>query len=172
MNELKNIGGGVNPTGTVISYFGETAPDGYLICDGTAYDKSAYPELSEHLLSLSDITPYVVTGDETKFKVPDLQGEFLRGTGTNSHTNQGSGANVGEHQDATEIPYVAKNPATATTDIFAAASNLLAKTDYITSVDAPTGLHRGLISPRTSDSYGQIYKSRPTNTSVLYCIKY
>ena len=40
---------------------------------------------------------------QLSFGIPDLRGEFLRGTGTNSHVNGGNGAGVGEHQDATAI---------------------------------------------------------------------
>ena len=46
------------------------------------------------------VVKIILAGDGvTTFKVPNLLGEFLRGTGTNSYTNQGSGANVGVHQD-------------------------------------------------------------------------
>lgn len=31
------------PTGTIINFFGDIAPDGYLSCDGTQYLKSDYP---------------------------------------------------------------------------------------------------------------------------------
>jgi hypothetical protein len=40
----------------------------------------------------------------TTFAVPDLRGEFLRCTGTNSHANNGNGSSVGIHQNGTMIP--------------------------------------------------------------------
>ena len=167
-------GGGQNPVGTVISYFGESAPAGYLICDGTAYNKADYPTLSAHLLALTDTTPYVVSGDDTKFKVPDLRGEFLRGSGTNGHTGQGNGDDVGTHQDATEHNFTRNSLAT--------------QYAYYNTSGGPTTQY---MDPRNRDTdiasagraqvggAGQSYTdaparytARPTNTSVLYCIKY
>ena len=87
--------------GEVKAFFAETAPNGFLVCDGATYNKADYPQLANLLLSLTDHSAYEVSGDDTKFKVPDLRGEFLRGSGTNSHANQGSGGAVGEHQDGT-----------------------------------------------------------------------
>ena len=95
------IGTDGNPVGTIIHFFGETAPSGYLICNGAEYADADYPILAAQLKGLTTNTPFVGS-DSDHFKVPDLRGEFLRGTGTNGHTNQGNGANVGVHQDATQ----------------------------------------------------------------------
>jgi microcystin-dependent protein len=162
---------GGNPTGTILSFFGETAPEGYLICDGEIYDKETYPELAEHLLSLTDNTAYIVSEDETKFKVPDLRGEFLRGTGTNSHENQGSGGVVGEHQDGTEFPHLVTDAGSGTAFVYKTNSY-----EGDTNIDSEpktsigrrnlAGSHEGF-----TDRSGTI-TSRPTNTSVLYCIKF
>lgn len=35
-----------NPTGTIISYMGNHAPEGYLICDGSVYNIKDYPQLA------------------------------------------------------------------------------------------------------------------------------
>jgi hypothetical protein len=56
-------GSGLNPTGTVIMYFGAVAPDGYLAADGAAIDVQ-YVDL------------IALVGANT----PDLQGQFIRGT--------------------------------------------------------------------------------------------
>ena len=165
-----------NPVGTVISFFGDTAPDGYLSCDGTIYDKALYLELSTHLLSLSSASQYVVDGDETKFKVPDLRGEFLRGTGTNGHAESGSGAAVGVHQKATRIPHVAKQPSgnCIQTNTIATAANVgeyAADTDYSYNRKGWTVSGLGSGSYNSAGANGP-YMARPTNTSVLYCIKY
>lgn len=40
----------------------------------------------------------------TTFAVPDLRGEFLRGSGTATR-NTGRGAAVGVHQNLTQIPF-------------------------------------------------------------------
>lgn len=153
---------GFTPVGTVISYFGETAPTHFLICDGTAYNKADYPQLWTHLSSLTDTTPYVVDGDNTKFKVPDLRGEFLRGTGTNSHSGQGSGGDVGVHQDATVFPYYESNNNP---------NMIMGNYGTWDSIDAEVlNKSRAYLSATTKDDNGKGITSRPTNTSVLFCI--
>lgn len=167
---------GFTPIGTIISVFGETAPKNYLICDGTAYNKADYPELAYHLLHLTTHSQYEVDGDDTKFKVPDLRGEFLRGTGTNGHTNQGSGANVGVHQNATAFPniyYDAGSKNIATPNVKSSGYSDITSRDTSYTTDDKTGTGRytslsGTWSGSTADI--QYITSRPTNTSVLYCI--
>ncbi len=156
-----------NPVGTIINFFGESAPDGYLACDGTAYNIADYPTLAAHLLSFTDPTPYEVDGDDTKFKVPDLRGEFLRGSGTNSHTDQGSGANVGVHQDGTIIPH-AQFSTSGYMDLPSTSDAHVINPDTSTSASSRYYLQ----GTATQASMTESYTSRPTNTSILYCIKY
>ena len=80
-----------NPTGTIIAFYGDTAPTGYLACDGSTKEVSKYEDLAKFL--------GVNTQTETSFTLPNLQGEFLRGAGTNGHENQGDGSSVGQHED-------------------------------------------------------------------------
>ena len=160
---------GCVPLGTVLPYYGETAPEHFLICDGTEYLKSDYGELATHLLSLTDPTPYQGS-DSDHFKVPDLRGEFLRGKGTNGHTNQGNGGNVGEHQDATDIPNIwaansGKNLYWGTTGTTAPANQDSTHTSTKQGC-TPNGTY---FSDRSAT---QFYTSRPTNTSVTYIIAY
>lgn len=64
---IAGSGGGSSygvPVGTVISYYGTTAPDGYFICDGSPFSQTDYPQLAALLGSTL---------------VPDLRGEFIRG---------------------------------------------------------------------------------------------
>ena len=148
---------GYVPLGTVISVYAETAPQFFLACDGATYNKADYPELAELLLGITTHSQYEVEGDNTKFKVPDLRGEFVRGTGTNGHTNQGSGADVGVHQDATELYTMVSETATI----------LKYNVDSTYSVN---GSWKG--SANGSSGSQSQFTSRPTNTSVLFCIAY
>ena len=156
---------GYVPLGTLIPFYGETAPKFFLACDGSTYNKADYPELAKHLLSLTNHSQYVVDGDSTKFKVPDLRGEFIRGTGSNSHSGQGSGSvNVGVHQDATVIPITAASG----TGVCCAKSGLIANSDGTT----PNYGGRNNGTGTSNDNYASGVRIRPTNTSVLYCIAY
>lgn len=103
-----------------------------------------------------------------------MRGEFLRGTGTNSHTNQGSGAGVGEHQDGTEFPHVQawgdgyRIDWNVVSNNFA--SNNIENVDgYITGSNKVTEIRSSIVTQLTNQRLK--FSTRPTNTSVLYCIK-
>lgn len=62
------------PAGAVAHFARVTAPAGWLVCDGSAVSRSAYPAL------FSAIGVTFGAGDgATTFALPDLRGEFLRG---------------------------------------------------------------------------------------------
>jgi len=162
------------PIGTVISYMGNTAPKDYLACDGTVYNIIDYKELAEYIKAQFGSYNYFGGDGTTTFAVPDLRGEFLRGTGTNSHTNQGSGSNVGVHQDGTEIPNVHYNGTKLQMDVNTSETKLA-----VVSEDKAIKTTGGRLWAQSSTTTGsdnfevrRAYTSRPTNTSVLYCIKY
>lgn len=157
------------PVGDIISYMGVTAPANYLVCDGAEYQISDYPYLTQHFLDNFGSVNFFGGDGEATFAVPDLRGEFLRGWGQNSHNIQGSGGNVGEHQDATIIPSSLYEP--GTNHVTVSGSNFL-NADSTTS--SGTDDKRGIVSSTVINSDNAVYKfsTRPTNTSVLYCIKY
>ena len=162
------------PVGMIISYMGTTAPSGYLACDGSWYDIGDYPKLANWMMDEFNSYSYFALSGETvqsgKFKVPDLRGEFLRGTGTNSHANQGSGANVGVHQDGTKHVDILTNNnkiyvrQTTTSDVVANGDHYDGCTTWLGYTSPSTGTF--------SSAIDGMFTSRPTNTSVLYCIKY
>jgi len=167
-----------NPVGTIISFMGINAPLGYLKCDGDVYNIASYQRLANHILTQFGSVNYFGGNGTTTFAVPDLRGEFLRGTGTNSHASQGSGSNVGVHQDASSVRHWHVSDGT-TNVYFRTGNNYMGE-----SVVMP---HDGSVNPSGSTTFANIkvsgsntsttgnntsYNVRPTNTSVLYCIKY
>jgi microcystin-dependent protein len=172
MNGNPNDG---TPTGTVISFFGLTPPTGYLACDGTAYNIADYQALADHINTQFGSYSYFGGDGTTTFAVPDLRGEFLRGTGTNSHTNQGSGASVGVHQDGTNHTYV-YGWQNNIIGLNVANQSTTGQNVGISNVDKGIGRVGILSVTATSLSIASTidystFTSRPTNTSVLYCIK-
>lgn len=155
------------PTGSIITTMGNNAPDGYLACDGTVYNIKDYQDLADYFIEQFESANYFGGNGETTFAVPDLRGEFLRGSGTNSHTNQGSGANVGVHQDGTK--HVSISTSSDTVFGYSGSGEMTEQ-----NKDSVIGKRSGqYISTRgTSNNYATYYTSRPTNTSVLYSIKY
>ena len=173
--ELLKIGN--NPSGTIISYIaGNEAPKGYLLCDGSVYNINDYPTLAESIKNGFGTYNYYGGDGTTTFAVPDLRGEFLRGTGTNSHENQGNGAKVGLHQDAILIPqnyfetvkgnqWVFKYETSTNKNSIKNPDSIIGKVNDVSNfVISATGTS-------SSGSAGYALFVRPTNTSVLYCIK-
>jgi hypothetical protein len=94
------------PTGCVLPYAGTTAPEGWLLCDGSAVSRTTYAALYAVLLSAHG------NGDGLDtFHIPDLRGRFVRGVdgaanrdpdkGSRIAANSGgnAGNNVGSVQD-------------------------------------------------------------------------
>lgn len=158
------------PVGHIISHMGTVAPKHYLICDGTEYNIMDYPYLAQHFIDQFGSVNYFGGDGSTTFCVPDLRGEFLRGTGT-ALRNTGSGGDVGEHQEPTEIPSVNLSPDNY---IYMAASGSACVRNQDISILSPANMEYTATKNGTwgINSIVSMYTSRPTNTSVLYCIKY
>jgi microcystin-dependent protein len=78
------------PTGTINAYGGSSAPDGWLLCDGTAISREAYSTL------FGVIGTSYGTGDgSTTFNLPDLRGRVPVGLGTNADVSTLGGSEGG-----------------------------------------------------------------------------
>lgn len=87
-------GGSGVPVGSVFWLATQTAPEGYLICDGSAVSRTEYADL------FAAIGTTFGTGDgSTTFALPNLQAAFIRGAGS----QDGYSATFGEKQEATYI---------------------------------------------------------------------
>ena len=102
----QGVAGSVGPTGSIIAFAGINIPNGWLVCDGSAVDRSTYSELFDV------ISIYWGNGNgSTTFNLPDFRGRFLRGvdngagndpnTSTRFSLNTGgnTGDNVGSYQN-------------------------------------------------------------------------
>lgn len=172
------------PVGHIISHMGTVAPKHYLICNGSEYNIEDYPYLAEHITKDFGSVNYFGGDGTTTFAVPDLRGEFLRGTGTATR-NTGSGAGVGVHQNPTTFPaqysYI-KGVGGATNTFFSTrmdTGDVASDGNYgirnsdksIALKGAIKGLNIASDETNSSMTYASL-SSRPTNTAVLYCIKY
>lgn len=82
------------PTGSIMAYFGKTAPDGWLLCDGRALTDASlqdkkYDALKAHLTSLGVST------------IPDLRGRVVvgpdeMGPGAANRITKADGRNIGQ----------------------------------------------------------------------------
>ena len=163
---------GFTPVGTVISVMGNSAPMNYLACNGQVVNIADYPELATYFNTQFGSPNYFGGNGTTTFGIPDLRGEFLRGTGTNGHTGNGDGATVGTHQDATKVPRFGSSAAKGSPISYG-------KDIYVTGSDKDSGTVTHKCDYVVNNSMGEdtisndvypMYSTRPTNTSVLYCI--
>lgn len=93
------------PSGSVMAFAGSTAPDGWLICDGSAVSRTTYAAL------FAAIGTAHGSGDgSTTFNLPDYRGRFLRGVDgaagrdpdKASRTAMNSGGNTGNNVGTVE----------------------------------------------------------------------
>ena len=64
------------PAGTVVAYIGDTAPTGWLLCDGTEVNRVG---TYSNLATVVGTRFGTATDQLNKFKLPDFRGYFLRG---------------------------------------------------------------------------------------------
>lgn len=84
------IAGTFLPAGMTLAWTGDVCPNGWLICDGTAFLRSTYPQLFDAILTTYNLQINPTTGGNWTdpgilyFRIPDYRGIFLRNTGTPS----------------------------------------------------------------------------------------
>ena len=81
----------VTPAGVIAAFAGSAAPTGWLLCDGTEYDRRTYPELAR------------VFGNGFRFRVPDLRGRFILGA-SSSHPAGEQGGEEKHTMTTAEMP--------------------------------------------------------------------
>ena len=167
---------GYTPVGTIISVMGTSAPTNFLACNGQTVNIADYPVLANYFLAqFGQINKFGGDGTTT-FGIPDLRGEFLRGTGTNGHTNQGNGAAVGTHQDATAVPYMEVyandnyNVVQMTGDTTGRVILSQYDSAYLATSGTTVKYAKANAEQGSTGLTSNLRTIRPTNTSVLFCI--
>jgi len=164
-----------HPIGMIGAFAAPTPPTGWLACDGSAVSRTTYSSLFSVIG-----TTWGVGDGSTTFNLPDLQGAFLRGTGshdseTMADTNAYTGPAVGSFEDdqmqghwhtmtisspATVPSSVGVNTTSPSTSVVAAQTTSASDRSPGTYVsDGTNG------TPRTGD------ETRPFAAGVKYCIK-
>jgi microcystin-dependent protein len=155
-----------NPTGSIITFAGSTAPAGYLECDGSAVDRTTYATL------FGVIGETFGAGDTTTtFNVPDLRGEFIRGWDDGRGIDSGrafastqNSQNLAHSHNVTDPGH--QHTATLSDDTAAAtvgASTVGGAPSAATTDNTTTNI--------TIDNAGGS-EARPRNIALLYCIKF
>jgi phage-related tail fiber protein len=138
------VTGGI-PAGAVQSFAMNTAPTGWLDCDGSAVSRTTYSTLYTAIG-----TTFGVGDGSTTFNVPDLRGEFIRGW------DDGRGVDSGRTFGSAQADELKSHRHS-----IAFAGN---------GWDAYTGLNQGTgVTDYTDYTGGN--ETRPRNIALLYCIK-
>ena len=150
------------PVGTIQSHSANTAPSGWLICDGSPISRTTYSDL---FLIVS--TTWGVGDGSSTFNLPDLRGEFLRGfdNGLGSDPDAGSrtgGDSIGSSQSSAygSHSHHIRGGNGGIPDWFGGSG---APYGFLTSGGS---LYSGYIQSAGSN------ETRPRNKYVQFCIKY
>ena len=159
------------PIGTIISFMGLNAPKDYLICDGSIYKISDYPNLARFFKEQFGSETYF-GGSDVMFAMPDMRNLFLRGY--HGEADETLSGDVGKKQEGTVHPAFQQgfgsngNP-------FASFSALkdggVSSPRYVDGSSAGNATQWLRSSEFNTSSTTLTYTSRPVNMAVLYCIK-
>lgn len=138
---------GVMPIGTVIWTAKNSAPTGFLKCNGAAVSRTTYAALYAAIG-----TTFGVGNGSTTFNLPDLRGEFIRGWDDSRGVD--SGRAFGSAQ-ADELE-------SHTHTVYANAG----------SFSGAIGVSGGILSTATNSGATGGAETRPRNVALLACIKY
>jgi microcystin-dependent protein len=145
-----NTGSVAIPVGAVMAFAQPTPPTGWLACNGQSVPRSGaggYPNL------FAAIGTTYGSDNSTTFKLPDLRGYFVRGSGTNGD-GTASGAfgakQLDDFKSHTHLTYGRSSD----DDDEGGGSNPSAKS-FLTESSATGGT-----------------ETRPKNIAMLYCIKF
>lgn len=140
------------PAGAVLSFAMNTAPTGWLECDGAAIARTTYATL------FAAIGTTFGEGDgSTTFNIPDLRGVFVRGW-----------ANTKANVDADNMYDAGRNFGTEQADAFKSHTHTFR--GVYGSSGSGVGSRESQVTTRTTDSTGDI-ETRPRNVALMYCIK-
>ena len=81
------------PTGTILSFGGETAPNGFLLCNGQAVSRTTYSAL----FAVTGTT-FGVGDGSTTFNLPNFSDKFLQGTSSTNALGTVKTAGLPEHR--------------------------------------------------------------------------
>jgi len=145
----------VIPVGAVFPYAVNSAPSGFLECDGSAISRTTYADLFSAIG-----TTFGVGDGSTTFNIPDLRGEFIRGWDNGKGTD--SGRSFGSSQ----------------TDEFESHTHTIDLKDGSSGSGTVAGYPEstlqfwGNATDGATGSSGGASETRPRNIALMYCIKY
>ena len=166
-----------NPVGTVISFLGQTAPEGYLVCDGAEYEITAYPALADFFLQQFGSKNHFGGDGTATFAVPDMRNLFLRGY--HGAAEEQLSGEVGARQEATKHPGISTARSSVSSNGIVINPSIVegtasgpahADTGAVANLTAAVFTGTSHMNKPTDGRFSS-YTSRPVNMAVLYCVK-
>ena len=97
VNNVNNVQIGM-PIGSIVMWPGDTAPEGWLLCNGATYKRTEY-------LNLSNVIGFKYGGTKDILKVPDLQARFPLGASSEYTLGKMDGESTHELTEAEMPPH-------------------------------------------------------------------
>ena len=145
------------PTGVVMPYAGDTAPEGFLLCNGQAVSRTTYANLFTFIG-----TKYGAGDGSTTFNVPNLVNRFVEGGSASGETKEAGLPNI-----TGEVGIDDKMGEKL-------AGAIYHKGDYdydATSNSNKGGIIAGFDASRSSAVYGKSDTVQPASIIMMYIIK-
>lgn len=156
-------------TGTVIAFAANSAPNGYLICNGAAVNRTTYADLFAVIG-----TTYGSGDGSTTFNVPNLTDKFIQGSGTaGSVKNAGLPNITGNISPNTYDDSTWLNISPSYTGALKP-RNTNIKTAKLTNYETISNNNGGISfdASRSSSIYGKSSTVQPPALTMRYYIKY
>jgi microcystin-dependent protein len=165
--EIPIVTGVVLP-GAVVHYAMQTAPDGWLVCNGSAVSRLTYPALFAAIG-----TSYGAGDGATTFKLPDLRGEFIRGWDNGRGIDKGRTFGTLQAESFKSHNHTVTDPGHSH-GIIEGNDNGRADGDYVDSTPTNPGSSFFTNSSKTNITIAATggAETRPRNVALLPCIKY
>jgi|SRR6056300_590165 len=179
VNGKINVGGSIiskdGIVGQVVYFARNTAPEGWLKCNGATISRTTYAELFNAIG-----TTFGAGDGESTFQLPDLRGEFIRGWDDGRGIDSGRAFGVSQG-DSTKLPntsFTTDNPGNHNHNTLSGVGSF---GDQTKAGDGPTAIWaRGGGNSVTSSGGSHTHtitgggdpETRPKNVSLLSCIKY
>lgn len=164
----------LQPAGTVIAFAGNSAPAGYLICNGAAVSRTTYA----NLFAVIGVT-YGAGDGSTTFNLPNLTDKFIMGSGTAGTSKAAGVPNI----NAMFVPIPIKNSSSGNVSSpiisYSGALTMNHETDrsltgfQISPVTLSSSLYRYNFAASNSNAiYGNSTTVQPPALTMRFYIKY
>lgn len=152
----------VVPPGAILAYGGSSAPDGYLMCDGSAVSRTTFADLFDVIG-----TTYGAGDGSSTFNVPDLRQRFPLGKGA-----AGTGSSLGSSGGDIDHVHTGPEHAHAAGELVTGAPSATAEGQAGTGFTVASSTHTHEVTGDTADAgTGDTGSANPPFLVVNYVIR-